>query len=162
DKDGLLDMLVCDAVRNRVSWIRQFPKGTFTEIPIATDIGAPAHAQAVDIDKDGDLDVVVASPGVLLPSNAKVGSLVVLENDGRQHFTKHVVLDHVARVSDVRGGDLDGDGDIDLAVAQFGYNDGETRWLENKGNWKFESHILQSLSGPINVEIADMDGDGRP
>jgi hypothetical protein len=65
-------------------------------------------------------------------------------------------------VSDVRGGDLDGDGDVDLAVAHFGYDEGETRWVENLGRWMFESHNLQNLSGPINAEIADMDGDGRP
>jgi hypothetical protein len=46
------------------------------------------------------------------------------------------------------------------AAAGFGYDQGETRWLENRGNWRFESHQLQGLSGPINAEIADMDGDG--
>jgi hypothetical protein len=49
---------------------------------------------------------------------------------------------------------------MDLAVTQFGYDDGETRWIENLGNWKFKSHILQNLSGPINVEIVDIDKDG--
>src|SRR5438552_723614 len=97
DQDGLPDVLVCDVVRNRVSWIRQFPKRTFTEIPIGVDIAAPAHAQAFDFDKDGDLDVLVASMGVLTPSNAKIGSVIILENDGHQHFTKHVVVDKVAR-----------------------------------------------------------------
>jgi hypothetical protein len=49
---------------------------------------------------------------------------------------------------------------MDLAVAQFGYDDGETRWIENLGNWEFRSHILQYLSGPVNVEITDIDFDG--
>src|SRR5439155_20722467 len=110
DQDGLADVLVCDALRNRVTWIRQLSKDTFTEVPIA-DIPAPAHAQAVDFDGDGDLDIVVAALGVLMPSNNRVGSVIVLENDGRQHFMKHVIADHIARVADVRAGDLDGDGD---------------------------------------------------
>jgi len=70
-----------------------------------------------------------------------------------QEFTSPPLIAHVQAV------DLDNDGDLDLAVAQFGYDDGETRWIENLGNWKFQSHILQYLSGPINVEIVDIDND---
>jgi len=160
DGDGLLDIIDCDCKSNTVNWIRQYPKGVYTESVLATDLVAPAHIQAIDFDKDGDLDLVVAVLGMLFPNNDKIGSVVILENDGHCHFTKHVVVDKVARVSDVRAGDLDGDGDMDLAVAQFGYDDGETRWIENLGNWKFKSHILQNLSGPINVEIVDIDNDG--
>jgi hypothetical protein len=160
DKDGLMDVLVCDARQNFVSWIRQFPAGTFTEKIIGPDILAPAHVQAIDFDKDGDLDIMVASLGMLFPSNDKIGSVIILENNGTNEFTKHVVVEKIARVSDVRADDLDSDGDLDLAVAQFGYDDGETRWIENLGNWKFRNHILQNQSGPINVEIVDIDKDG--
>jgi hypothetical protein len=86
----------------------------------------------------------------------------VLENDGQQRYTKHVVAQGIARVADVRAGDLDGDGDLDLAVAGFGYDNGETLWLENKGGWQFAVHELQRLSGVINALIVDMNGDGRP
>ena len=34
DRDGLLDILVCDVIRGQVTWIRQSPKGTYIE---ATD-----------------------------------------------------------------------------------------------------------------------------
>src|SRR5690242_17594326 len=34
DGDGLPDILVCDDVQNRVSWIRQAPRGVYTEHPI--------------------------------------------------------------------------------------------------------------------------------
>jgi hypothetical protein len=162
DKDGMLDVVVCDARNNSVSWIRQYPAGTFTEKDIAAGLIAPAHVQAMDFDKDGDTDLIIAVLGMLFPNNDKIGSVVILENDGNLNFTKRIAVEKIARVSDARAGDLDNDGDLDLAVAQFGYDDGETRWLENLGDWKFRSHILQSLSGPINVEIADMDGDGDP
>ncbi|NJO68211.1 MAG: VCBS repeat-containing protein [Bacteroidetes bacterium] len=159
DKDGLMDALVCDAKNNFVSWIRQSPANTFTETILAGDLIAPAHVQAFDFDIDGDLDIMVGILGMLFPNNDKIGSVVILENDGKQNFKSHLVAEKIARVSDVRAGDLDNDGDIDLAVAQFGYDDGETRWIENLGNWKFKSHILQNLSGPINVEIIDIDHD---
>jgi hypothetical protein len=159
DNDGLLDVILCDDRGNFVSWIRQNPAGTYTETILAGDLIAPAHVQAIDYDKDGDLDLMVGVLGMLFPNNDKIGSVMILENDGKCNFTKHIVAEKIARVSDVRAGDLDSDGDLDLAVAQFGYDDGETRWIENKGNWKFESHILQYLSGPINVEIVDIDSD---
>jgi len=159
DGDSLLDVIVCDDKNNLVSWIRQHPRGTYTETPIASDLIAPAHVQVIDFDNDGDKDLLVAVLGMLFPNNDKIGSVVILENTGKNIFEKHLAADKIARVSDVRGGDLDQDGDMDLAVAQFGYDDGETRWVENKGNWNFESHNLQNLSGPINVEIVDIDKD---
>jgi len=162
DRDGLADVLVCDVLRGRVTWIRQSPKGVFTELAVGDPIKAPAHVEAVDFDHDGDLDLVVASLGVLNPSNNRVGAVVVLENDGRQRFVNHVVASNIARVADVRAGDLDGDGDLDLAVAGFGYDDGETSWLENKGGWTFEQHVLLRLSGPINAIVADVNHDGSP
>lgn len=158
DRDGQPDILVADAAANRVTWLRQ-EAGGFVEETLA-EVAGPAHLLAVDMDQDGDLDIVVASLGVLFPNNAPIGAVIILENDGRQAFTSRVILDKVARVADVRAGDLDGDGDLDLSVAHFGYDDGETRWLENLGGWRFESHVLQRLSGPINAEIVDIDGDG--
>jgi hypothetical protein len=159
DGDGLLDIIVCDARNNFVSWIKQFPAGTFAETVLMSDLIAPAHVQVIDFDGDGDKDILVAVLGMLFPNNDKIGSVVILENDGKCNFRKRIIISKVARVSDVRAGDLDKDGDMDLAVAQFGYDDGETRWIENLGNWKFQSHILQSLSGTINVEIVDIDKD---
>ncbi|HVQ15631.1 MAG TPA: VCBS repeat-containing protein, partial [Vicinamibacterales bacterium] len=134
---------------------------TFTETTLA-GVAAPAHVEAVDFDKDGDLDLVVAALGFLFPNNNRVGSVIVLENDGQQKFKAHYIADRVARVADARAADLDGDRDLDVSVAGFGYDDGETSWLENEGNWKFEQHVLQRLSGPINAIPTDINGDKFP
>lgn len=158
DADGLLDVVVSDGRLNRVTWIRQAPAGTFTEREIAKVL-APANAEPVDMDRDGDLDLVMASLGVLFPDNRRIGAVIVLENDRGQRFTPRTVAEHLTRVADVRAGDLDGDGDLDLAVAGFGYDQGETLWLENAGGWRFTPHPLQSQSGPINALIADINAD---
>jgi len=160
DKDGLLDLLVCDMLANRVGWIRQSPAGKFVETWVGPTLAAPARVDACDIDGDQDLDLLVALMGQVFPSNDKIGSVVVLENNGKQEFTAHTIIDRVARVTDVRGADLDGDGDADLVVGQFGYDDGETRWLENLGGWRFRSHMLQTLSGVIHTIPVDIDKDG--
>lgn len=163
DRDGRNDILFCDAKLNAVLWLRQTAPGVFTA-PEVLMSGLPgvAHVEAVDFDGDGDIDLLVACMGEIFPNNDKIGSVVILENDGRGHFTKHVIADHIARVTDVRAGDFDGDGKLDLAVAQFGYDQGAIRWMRNLGNWQFESHVLLSLSGTINVCVADMNGDGTP
>lgn len=160
DQDGLKDIVVCDAKRNQISWIQQDPKGTYHEKKIGSQVRGPAHVTPCDIDKDGDLDLLVAKMGMIFPNNDRIGAVVVLENTGNCQFINHVLIDKIARVTDIQPGDLDGDGDIDLAVGQFGYDDGEIRWLENKGNWKFESHPLLTLSGTIHTPVCDMDGDG--
>ena len=160
DQDGLLDLLVCDMLANRVGWIRQNPAGVYEEKWLGPILAAPARVEAADIDRDGDLDLLVALMGQVFPSNDKIGSVVILENNGRQEFTARTILDRVARVTDVRAADFDGDGDLDLVVGQFGYDDGETRWLENRGNWRFESHLLQRLSGVIHTIPVDIEPDG--
>jgi len=160
DRDSLLDFLVCDMQANRIGWIRQSPAGVYTEKWVGPVLPAPARVDASDVDADGDFDLLVAVMGQVFPSNDKIGSVVILENKGGDQFVPHTVLDRVARVTDVRGADFDGDGDTDLVVGQFGYDDGETRWLENNGNWNFRSHLLQSLSGVIHTIPEDIDKDG--
>lgn len=160
DRDGLQDVVVCDAKLNRIGWIRQDPLGRYEEILIGSEVRGPAHVSPCDMDLDGDLDLLVAKMGMIFPNNDRIGAVVVLENEGEGRFTNRTIVDQVARVTDVQCGDLDGDGDMDLAVAQFGYDDGEIRWMENKGRWTFESHMLLKLSGAIHTPVADMDGDG--
>ncbi|MBI4626146.1 MAG: VCBS repeat-containing protein [Verrucomicrobia bacterium] len=162
DRDGRLDILACEAQENQVLWLRQTPGGGFEEKTVATRMKAPVHVEAVDYDGDGDLDLLVAGMGVVFPSNDRIGTVFVLENDGRQNFTPHIVLENTARVTDVRAADFNGDGKPDLVLAQFGYDQGEVCWMERTGPWEFRRHVVLELSGAINVCVADFNGDGRP
>ena len=162
DRDGLIDGLACDAAGNAVVWLRQSPAGQFTEITLADHLPAPVHASAVDFDRDGDPDILVACMGRVLPTNDRIGSVVILENAGNGHFVPHTVIADTARVTDVESGDFNGDGRLDLAVAKFGYYEGAVTWLENLGDWTFREHTLLDLPGAINVCVADLTGDGQP
>ena len=159
DQDGTNDILVCDAARNSVLLYRQSAEGTWSEQVIGDHLNVPAHATVVDIDQDGDLDVLVAVLGDINPCDELVGQVVLLERTG-DTYTRHILLDDVRRVADVQPLDFDGDGDIDLAVAVFGYARGEVLWLENRGSLQFRDHLLLSRPGAIHVPVGDFDGDG--
>jgi hypothetical protein len=162
DRDGIPDVVACDAVLNRVVWYRQASRGTWEEHVLGDkDLAAPCHTSAVDLDGDGDLDLVVAILGSVLAADEPVGKVVWLENDGKQSFTTHLVLDDLRRVSDVQAADLTGDGKLDLVVAEFGYDRGRLLWLENMGDNKFRDRELYAVPGVIHVPLVDLNGDGR-
>ncbi len=159
---GLPGILVCDATANRVGWIRQSPRGVFTEQFIGDPVEGPAHVAVCDVNGDGRPDLLVACMGQILPNNDKIGKIVVMENLGGGRFRNRVVAEGIARVNDVRGADIAGHGRMDLVVGQFGYVQGEMRWMENLGDWKWREHTLLSVPGTIMTPVADFEGTGRP
>jgi hypothetical protein len=159
DGDGKNEILACDVRGAKVVLCRRDDRGEWTEKALAEDVAAPAHATLVDLDQDGDQDLIVSALGDILPNDEPVGQLIWFEQTARGPI-RHLLLDGVRRVADCQAGDLDGDGDIDLAVAVFGYARGQVLWLENIGGGKFLDHELLAAPGTIHVPLADFDGDG--
>ncbi|KXK52108.1 MAG: FG-GAP repeat protein [Chlorobi bacterium OLB7] len=111
---------------------------------------------------DGALDIAVGCIGSMSPTDAPVGTVGLLINDGAMNFKGKVILDSVGRIADVQPGDLDGDGDTDFSVADFGYlNRGGIGWLEQTKPGEFRYHSLTRKAGAINVPLADLNRDGR-
>jgi hypothetical protein len=110
-------------------------------------------AIAVDVDADGDRDLVFA--------NAGADQLWI--NDGRARFADESArrLPPDSDVSqDVAAGDLDGDGDLDLV---FGNEDG-SRLLRNDGKGVFTTAPADAWptarEETRKVALGDVDGDG--
>jgi len=161
DRDGLLDVVACEAQENKIIWIRQTSRGHFEEQEIPCNVKGPVHVEAADMTGSGRLDLLVSCMGVVFPDNDKIGTVTILENLGNGKWPQHDVLENTSRVTDIRAADLSGEGRMDLIVGQFGYDQGEIRWLERVGRWEFKPHVLLDLSGAISVGVADFDGDGR-
>ena len=123
-------------------------------------MAAPAHATVVDLDQDGDNDVLVSILGDVWPTDERVGAVVWLEQLDNMVFQRHALLDDLWRVTDIQAADFDSDGDLDLTVAVFGFMHGEVLWLENDGKQTFRDRRLMALPGAIHVPVADYDLDG--
>jgi hypothetical protein len=127
----------------------------------------PCHVAAADLDADGRVDLLVADLGMEGPSDDLKGSVVWLRHEAAGGFRAFTLADHLPRVADVEAADFDGDGDLDLVVAAFGWRwVGGIHLLENRTtDWAHPSFVRRQLdprTGPIHVPVADLNRDGRP
>ena len=115
--------------------------------------GAVRSGLAVsDLDGDGHLDVIVPV--------AKTGEIQWYQGDGSGAFLEHTIHASLNPYS-LRTGDIDGDGDVDLAFVWSENNVVASRygWLENDG---FQNFTYNDVSGTVanyDLELADLDGD---
>lgn len=157
DGDGDLDVLSASQVDNTVAWYANTDGlGTFgaQQVITASAVGARSVC-AVDVDGDGDLDVLSASHFD--------DTIAWFENlDGQGDFgVQQVIRNNAARVNAVRSADIDGDGDLDILSASF--FGGEVAWYENVdglGSFSAPIVITTAALGAFDVRSADVDGDG--
>ncbi len=116
----------------------------------------PQNAEPVDLDSDGDLDIVVGTRGE--------GRLVFFENlgTGKLEFREHAIGINGARMAgfNLEYVDLSGDGRLDIV----GAGNGGLVWIEQPARiddaWNAYSIGRFSPDSMTGMEIADIDGDG--
>jgi hypothetical protein len=123
----------------------------------------------VDLDKDGDLDVLFTHGDtfddfVLKPYHG----IQWLENTGNFPFVEHS-LATLPGAQRAQAADMDGDGDLDIvAVALIAGGEINDRlasivWLEQTKPGVFERHTIEmGQTNHATLDLADYDGDGRP
>lgn len=169
DGDGDLDLVGSARLAPLVVWYEnsgQPTKRPWKRHVINDKFTWPVHGQVVDMDQDGDLDVLMAHGMAKPRDQAKTRHVVWYENDGtpaQGDWTMHVVGDSLTSAFEARAGDLDGDGDLDI-VATAWEKPGQVVWYENQGNPKgrWTKHMIKDNWERANqVVLADLDGDGK-
>jgi FG-GAP-like repeat len=153
-------LLVAEPFSHQVTLLEDCAPGGCGQQRVLSDLGQPVRAYASDLDRDGRRDLVVADVGSLYATTERVGRVLVLDRKDDGGFAPRVVLDGVGRVSCAEPGDIDGDGDDDIAVCEFGAVDGAFSWLEQQPGGAFLRHELARGSGATDAHVVDLDGDG--
>ena len=124
---------------------------------ISEEVDKPTSVHVVDIDADGDDDVLSASS-----NDSTVRLFENMGADAEEHFVETVLGHAESGANSVSAADLDGDGDLDvLASARL---DNSVGWYEqldlNTGDFGSFQAIDAELEGASFAVAADLDGDG--
>jgi len=130
NSDGRLDLLIgFEAVNSTgpVAWYEQPPSATsiWSEHTI-TNLTGPMSVDATDLNRDGDIDIVV---GEHHPAQPSAAGFYVVENDGDGIWTDHLIHDGDEHHDGTQLVDIDGDGDLD--VISIGFNSDDVVLYEN-------------------------------
>jgi hypothetical protein len=164
DGNGSMEIVASDMRAGRVMTGAPIKGGT---LKLLADVPHPSHIERVDLDKDGRQDLLVGDLGSFQPADHTNGAIVWLRRGRDGTYTPVVLADKLGRVADVRAADFDGDGDLDLVAAVFGWRrTGSLVLLENRTtDWtspQFVAAELDRRHGAIHVPIADLNADGKP
>ncbi len=168
--DGRLDIVVADNLNNHVSVFQNFcTPGVITTNSFAAAVNFPVGQQptavaVMDLNGDGLPEIVTA--------NASDNTISVLQNTGApggitsNTFAAHVDFPTGATPEWVAIGDLDGDGQPDIATENI--NGNSVSILRNLGSGgsittnSFAPHVdLAGVGGGEQVVMGDVDGDGK-
>jgi hypothetical protein len=168
--NGRMDLLGTASAGNQVMWYENpgdprhqpWPKHVI-DTPLR-----PIHGHPVDMDGDGDIDVVLAlghsAPGIL--PNMQDHQVVWYENEGQSEpgpWTKHVICDSLPQGFEAVAADLDGDGHMEVVATGWGAG-GQIALFKHQGDprgpWSMQM-LKENWVNANTVVIADLDGDGR-
>lgn len=149
-------------------WLAELGADATSQVRPLIRLDYPCNLRWSDLDQDGQEDLLVADLGGFYADDRQAGKIVWLRRTGPESFDAPVVLlDGIGRACDVRSGDFNDDGLLDLVIAEFGWlNTGGIHLLLRKEPSasivasSFEHHVLDERAGAIHVIPTDVDQDG--
>ncbi len=159
DGDGDQDLAVANQESDDVTILKNNGSGGFHEPASSPEPAGdiPVVPVALDIDGDGDQDLAVGN------ATEPVGTVTILRNNGSGNFTEPASSPEPAgnKVVSLTAAKLDGDADVDLAVAnQQSFN---VSILSNGGSGNFTQVASSPETAgtfPQGITAVDVNGDG--
>jgi adhesin/invasin len=165
--DGLLDLAAVGynaATSRNLAIYRNLGGGTFNLVATHDAMDAahdPANVVALDLDRDGDLDLFLS--GEAVPSGVQGSPIepVVLRNQGGGVFGSPTSLPSLLNGLSPVVADLTGDGQPDVALTETAHC--ALLGLEGNGQGGFRGPLFlpEDRSTTYAIELHDLDGDGR-
>ncbi len=157
DGDGDMDVLGAAGNDDDIAWWENTAGdgSTWTEHTVDGAFVGAASVYAVDVDGDGDMDVLGAASGA-----DEIAWWENTSGDGSA-WTEHTIDGMFGMAVSVYAADVDGDGDMDVLGAAG--NDDDIAWWENTagdGSTWTEHTVDGDFWGANSVYAADVDGDG--
>ncbi|MEO8069104.1 MAG: T9SS type A sorting domain-containing protein [Flavobacteriales bacterium] len=150
DGDGDVDVAATALDQNLVLWFANDGNGSnWTEHLIGNASALDAWSQTVDLDQDGDADLLIA---------CGLWSVAWYRNDGSGNFTT-LNIGTASNLRRARAADFDGDGDLDVVAC----GDYETRWYINDGGIFSPGQALYTNSpqgSKTCLAVIDVEPDG--
>ena len=119
------------------------------------------NASITDIDfSEGTM--LACNINIINPNNGKFGNAQLINKgiDGRLNFNANAFFDSLQRPVQITSCDLNNDKKTDYLVCEFGHLSGSLSWMENKGNGKYQHHIIKAAPGAIKAYVEDVNHDG--
>jgi len=161
NKDGKNDLVTANTYNNNISVLLRNSSGSFsrTDIPLNSANSGPESISLKDLDKDGNLDIISASPS---GTNSN-GSVSVLLGNSNGTFAAQTNYAVGYGASSVAVGDINKDGRNDIVTASRGSGNGSIpSVLLGNSNGSFAvatNYPLRSNIDPTSVAIGDLDLD---
>jgi hypothetical protein len=170
DGDGKLDLLGTARVANQVVWYQNpgDPANRPWRKTIIDNAIQPCHGHPVDMDGDGDIDVVMAlgmSPPQD-PCDLEHQQIVWYENEGnpsQSPWKKHIICANFSNAFEAIAADLDNDGQMEVVATSWDLP-GRVALFKHQGDPRgaWDMQILkEGWTRADQVLIVDLDGDGR-
>src|SRR5205807_1525829 len=152
--DGRPDLAVANYSSNTVSVLLGNSDGTFQPaLTFATAGFNPEYVAVGDVNRDGRLDLAVAHSGSTL------GTVAVLLGNGDGTFQAPRNFSTGQGSLSVAVGDVNGDGQPDVAVANF--RSSTVSVLLGNGDGTFQTpRNFDAGTGPLSFAVGDVNGDG--